>query len=74
MKGETIMDLYDRTISNCKFYEEEGKRISLNNEIGVLRGIAYCMELVGVYPLNDTFSHFIELQNEFRAAEQQTIS
>ena len=36
-----LIELFDRTINNCKFYEEEGKKASLNNEIGVLRGIAY---------------------------------
>ena len=41
---ESLCRLYDRTMRNCIFYKAEGKEKCLLNEIGVLRGIAYCME------------------------------
>lgn len=44
----TLIDLYNRTYNNCVFYKNEGKDAALLNEIGVLRGIMYCLnEIVG---------------------------
>ena len=42
-----LLQLFDRTMTNCLFYENEGKTNCLLNEIGVLRGIAYTLEAVG---------------------------
>lgn len=43
---DKLLYLYNRTMKNCRFYMENGKEDHLLNEIGVLRGIAYCMEAV----------------------------
>ena len=61
-----LMALYEKTLNNCKFYESAGESKHLHNEIGCLRGIAYCLEAVGVDPftLPELF-HFIGIQNEF---------
>lgn len=69
--NDTILGLYERTLNNCRFYEKEGLKISLNNEIGVLRGIAYCMDLAGECPHNDEFNHFIDIQNKFKEEEKK---
>lgn len=50
MNRETNRDIYNRTMNNCKFYEKENQALKLLNEIGVLRGISYCLENEG-----DTF-------------------
>lgn len=64
---ETIRDIYIRTMNNCNFYKEIGDSASLLNEIGVLRGIAYCMEITGVpYPDFDEFKEMIETQNKLK--------
>lgn len=44
---EKMMELYSRTLNNCKFYEKESDTLHLIAEIGCLRGIAYCLETVG---------------------------
>lgn len=41
---QILMNLYSRTISNCRYYKSKGMKNSLLNEIGVLRGILYCIE------------------------------
>lgn len=62
----TLNELFERTLKNCAFYEKEGKTISLANEIGVLRGIGYCMELEGECPHTEEFMHFIEIQQKLK--------
>lgn len=58
-----LINIYDRTLKNCKYYERENKPASLNNEIGVLRGVAYCMEVCGLCVHgDDDFLHFISKQ------------
>lgn len=42
-----IWNIYNRTKNNCLFYEKEGQTQSLLNEIGALRGVAYCVEATG---------------------------
>ncbi|MBO5967292.1 MAG: hypothetical protein J6S14_02205 [Clostridia bacterium] len=42
----TLIDLYNRTYDNCVFFKDKGNDAALLNEIGVLRGIVYCMEAV----------------------------
>lgn len=60
-----LMYLFSRTLKNCEFYENENRTTSLLNEIGVLRGIAYCLEAFDIdvckFP---TFLHYIEIQNQ----------
>lgn len=62
----TLLGIFERTINNCKFYEKEGKTNSLLNEIGVLRGIMYCMELCGQEYRNEDTIHFIEIQQKLK--------
>ena len=60
-----LMDLFNRTLSNCDFYEKENRTTSLLNEIGVLRGIAYCLEALNIDVLEfPSFQHYIEIQNQ----------
>ena len=81
-----LRDLYQRTYYNCIFWEKEekGKPVftnlseecwkdrdaGLNNEIGCLRGVAYCMEeIVGEGNLfneidHTSFKHFIDKAEE----------
>lgn len=40
----SLLELYDRTQKNCQFYEQQENAPALLNEIGVLRGIMYCIE------------------------------
>lgn len=56
--------LYDRTIKNCRFYEKEGDHLRLLNEIGCLRGIAYCLEECAAFIADNEFLHFISISNE----------
>ena len=64
--GETVMDIYNRTIRNCKYYESIHDDISLINEIGVLRGIYYCLQTVGVAPEDEVVSRFFETQEKLK--------
>ena len=63
---EKLMPIYFRSVRNIRFYKEVGKEKELLNEIGVLRGIVYCMdELVGLENLHidmDEFSALIAEQ------------
>ena len=62
-----MKELYIRTLNNCLFYEREQKWLRLLNEIGVLRGIVYCLEGCGEnFPADETFLHFIELQQTLK--------
>ena len=60
----TVIGLWERTLNNCKYYERKNDMKHLLNEIGVLRGIAYVLELTGECPHTEEFFHFIEIQNE----------
>ena len=68
MKKSVLFQLYDRTMNNCLFYEKEGNRKALLNEIGCLRGIAYCMEYKMIYShMKDIrFLRMIELQEQIK--------
>ena len=46
---------------------------SLNNEIGVLRGIAYCLEASGTFTPNDEFLMYIAMQQDFKATEAEAL-
>lgn len=68
---DNICEIYERTLNNCIFYEQENKPIHLNNEIGVLRGIYYSSETIGIHFLReDEFRHFIKVQENFRKEER----
>jgi len=43
---ETLIDIYNRTYSNCVFYLDSNRRYELINEIGCLRGIVYAIEAI----------------------------
>lgn len=58
--------LFDRTIDNCYFYERNNETISLVNEIGVLRGLGYAMEALGLCPYNDLFLYYIDIQEKIK--------
>lgn len=65
-----MMVLYNRTLNNCVFYEKENDTLHLVSEIGCLRGIAYCLEEMGVYPLTlSGLTHFIEINNDIMGAK-----
>lgn len=60
-----MKEIYQRTINNCKFYLQENDK-RLLNEIGVLRGVCYCLESQGeTFFYNDKdFVMFIDKQQE----------
>ena len=59
-----MKELYERTIRNCEYYEKNKDFTRLLNEIGVLRGIAYCLENDGQCVQDDErFIRYIEMQN-----------
>lgn len=62
MEQETMKDIFDRTMANCRFYEKQDDELKLLNEIGVLRGVAYCLQLAGICPHSEEFAHFIGVQ------------
>lgn len=64
-----IIQLFERTLNNCSYYEKNNKTISLANEIGVLRGIAYIMEVVNLCPHTDLFLHYIDVQQKLKDME-----
>ena len=66
-----LVEIFERSKRNCLFYESKGKKVSLLNEIGVLRGVAYCMEaLTGYIPVEDKeFMRLIAIQNEAKTQE-----
>lgn len=67
---EEIRKVFIRTIGNCCWYESKGDKVSLLNEIGVLRGLAYAIYAMGsvtICPYNDIhFTYFIELQQKLK--------
>lgn len=66
MTYNNMIEAYNNTLKNCKFYEEQGNKNALLNEIGVLRGIFYCMEIAGIKGLNTLvkdFNYYIDIQN-----------
>lgn len=69
---DQLLRVYSRTYNNCIFYEKENRKADLLNEIGVLRGIAYCIEeIVGednlFHEINFyTFKHYIDIQQNLK--------
>ena len=66
-----IVELFDRTYNNCLWYQGRNEEYSLANETGVLRGIAYCMEVVGLCPHTDEFLHMIDVQQELKSRDNK---
>lgn len=59
---EKLYALYRRTYRNCVFYMDENRQLELLNEIGVLRGIVYCIEEIDPNPcLRVDFNEFAEM-------------
>ena len=75
MDSENIIQIYNRTYSNCIFYYEKGDNRRLLNEIGTLRGIVYCIAaIVGEGSVNNVidfpaFAEMIDKQNELLEME-----
>ena len=67
-----LLQLFDRTMRNCLFYEKEGKTNCLLNEIGVLRGIDYVLCEVGYFfhITHKDLYRLIDIQNEMLKAEK----
>ena len=70
-----MLDLYNRTLKNCEYYNykdmyKKKADISLANEIGALRGIAYCLELQGfdITELTD-FKKWVDIQQIMKENE-----
>jgi hypothetical protein len=61
-----LIEIYERTLQNCLFYEKEDKKEDLLNEIGALRGISYCLEAVGICTHNEQFLRLIDLQQKLK--------
>ena len=71
VKKSQFQDLFDRTYRNCQFYLRQGDEYSLANEIGVLRGIVYCMDEIGEEPENiKQFNEMIDKQQELKAKDR----
>ena len=67
---DKMINLFNKQIENCKCDERTGMKQHLLNDIGVLRGIAYCLETIGVCPHgSDNLLHFIDIQNEMTQFE-----
>lgn len=68
MKKSALIQLYDRTMRNCLYYEKEGKKMALLNEIGCLRGIAYALEyhMWFNHYTDSQFIRLIEIQQEMK--------
>ena len=69
MKNKELKELYERALNNCRFYLKENMNKNLLNEIGVLRGISYVLELNNINVVNDEFINFIKKQNELLYVE-----
>lgn len=67
----TVIGLFERTMNNCRYYEKENLNMHLLNEIGVLRGIAYVLELTGTCPHSEEFLYYIQKQQELKADEHE---
>ena len=65
-----LLEIYNRTLNNCVFYEKQGDKLHLLSEIGCLRGIAYCLEELGTCIHDDLFLHFIAISyNTLKSGE-----
>lgn len=67
--NENLIEIYNRTYRNCRFYQDKGDEKALLNEIGVLRGIMYCIDVtIGGYS-NDLIDY--EAFKEMIAEQQR---
>lgn len=63
---ETLPSIFDMTLNNCIYYEKEGMQAHLLNEIGILRGIMYCLDSIGIRPQNKKIYELIEKQQQLK--------
>jgi len=71
---EKLTRIFEEFKSNCRQYEKEGKQQSLLNEIGAMRGVAFCMEELGITPAyDDEFFRLIALQQMLLGDEAEPI-
>lgn len=74
ISNNSFIESYTRTLNNCKFYEKEGKYWSLMNEIGVLRGLMYGMEMVSICSGYDfdvsEAEYYMELQVKLKEKDE----
>lgn len=68
---EKLLRVYSRIYTNCLYYKEIAAVKRLNNEIGALRGVAYCLDAIGAFGEIDidAFKKMIETQNRLLEAE-----
>lgn len=59
---------FERTMNNCRLYEDEERLGHLLNEIGALRGLAYALEAVGICPHSEEFLHYIDVSRSLMPA------
>ena len=57
MDNQNLFQLFERTLKNCHFYQKEGLKNNLLNEIGCLRGIFYCIESMHMVDMLDSFMY-----------------
>jgi hypothetical protein len=64
---QSLVEIYERTKRNCLFYENSNQEKHLLNEIGCLRGVAYCLEEAGVCVHEDQdFLHMIAVAEKLK--------
>ena len=68
---EKIIQSFENAMNYCKWYEgQESKTISLAIEIGVLKGLMYAMDSIGISLDDNTqFLHFNNIQLELKDKE-----
>lgn len=69
-----LRHIFIRTLRNCDFYLREQKMVSLANEIGVLRGISYCIDIMGGEILDpeeyEKLNYYISVQQSLKEVDK----
>lgn len=68
---KTVMELWNRTLKNCRYYEQENKLKYLLREIGVLRGLADVLRISNQSYYTEEYQHFLNIQNELLKSNQK---
>lgn len=72
---EAIHDIFIRTMNNCDLYFRKRKMVSLANEIGVLRGISYCIELMDGVNLSmeesEKYKYYLSVQQSLKEVDER---
>lgn len=59
--NEQVKKDMERVANNCRFYQEQGNKTHLINEVGVLRGQMYIADMIGVqYPRIEYYNAWIK--------------